>query len=38
LARINKRHAKLERSIQNLIKDFYNQATTVTELAIEQLS
>jgi CHAD domain-containing protein len=38
LAKINKRHLKLERNIKKLVNDFYNQATIVTELPVEQLS
>jgi uncharacterized protein YdcH (DUF465 family) len=35
---LKKAHAKLKNHITALVKDFYNQATTVIEVPVEQLS
>jgi len=37
-ASLKKQHTKLKRAITLLTKDFFNQATTVVELPVEQLS
>jgi CHAD domain-containing protein len=38
LARINRKHTKLENNIKKLAPDFYNLATTTVELIVEQIS
>lgn len=38
LARVNRKHAKLENNIKKLAPDFYSQATTTVQLLVEQLS
>lgn len=37
-AALKKRHVKLKRAVTLLTKDFFNQATTVVELPVEQVS
>ena len=38
VSRLKKKHAKLKNNISSLVADFYEQATTVTEVPVEQVS
>ncbi|WP_461451382.1 CHAD domain-containing protein [Mucilaginibacter sp.] len=38
VSRLKKKHTKLKNNIVSLVTDFYEQATTVTELPVEQIS